>query len=164
MWTSLIAYARASPGTLVLPISNSVDGAASDAAIAEAAGCDVLKDMASIVQWVLNNSTQRLVVGTFLYADGALFSRLAAAADVVVTLLCQARPTTALMGLCSPTEVFSVPEAAQAEARSRYYSITVHTPWERAIGVVSRHRYLEQNAAEIAGDHLVQDSQVWSQG
>lgn len=165
MWNDLIAFARSSPGTLVVPVDPHIGETAIDATVAESAGCDVLKDFTAVAQWIIaNDGGRRLVVGTFLYADGALFSRLAAAADVAVAAVCRARPGTALMGLCSPTEVFNVPESAQAEAKRRYATFGLHTPWERTVGAISRNRYLEQNVAEQVAGHLVQDSQVWSQG
>ena len=44
------------------------------------------------------------VLGTFLYADGGIFLRLSAAADAVTKAICVARPDTAMISLCSPTE------------------------------------------------------------
>jgi len=41
---------------------------------------------------------------------------------------------------------------------------TVHTPWQRAIGVASGHRYIEPNIPEEVNGHLIQDSQCWQQG
>ena len=103
------------------------------------------------------------MLGSFLYADGSLFARLAAAADAVVAAVCAALPSTALAGLCSPTEVFSVPAAASAAARARHAALSLHTPWERALTALSRSRYLDPNVATNVGGVLVQDSLVWQQ-
>ena len=82
------------------------------------------------------------IVGTFLYADGGIFLRLSAAADAVTKAICVARPDTAMISLCSPTEVFTVPAEASEAANNRYESFTLHTPWERAVGSLSGNRYV----------------------
>ena len=163
MWDALSQYARQTPGTLVIPMShNSPENIR---------GCDILSDFEAIARWIVKNSRgKRIVIGGFLYADGALFSRIAVAADAVIDAVCTLRSDTALISLCSPTEVFSVPKAANEEATQRYTALSIHTPWLRAVGLLSKQRYLEQNVpeqihAEGTDDvFLLQDSQVWQQG
>lgn len=106
----------------------------------------------------------------FLYADGGLFARIAVAADAVIDSVCRARQDTCLISLCSPTEVFSVPKEANEEARKRHAALSIHTPWERTVSVLSSNRYLEENvprkvrAKNGVDEFLLQDSQVWQQG
>ena len=169
MWDRLSEYARHTPGTLVIPMSH-VDGTAVDSSTS-IRGCDILSDFESISRWIVEQSFhKRIVIGGFLYADGALFARIAVAADAVIQAVCHIRADTALISLCSPTEVFSVPKAANQEATRRYHSLNVHTPWERTIGLVSNQRYLQQNTPRVVtadngrDTFLLQDSQVWQQG
>lgn len=180
MWAELVAFAEATPGRLIIPTRTD-----------SGRGCDVLSDFSTVAEWIVETAAtyapgRRICLGTFLYADGGTFARLAVAADAVTAAVCAARPDTAHVSLCSPTECFSVPEEARAEAARRYSTVSVHTPWMRAVEAISRKRYLERNtpqrilrttAAAAAeekqeGDHSVvkeevaflQDSYVWQQG
>lgn len=160
MWRSLTLFALTTPGTLVMPLKQ-VGGS-------PVRGCNMLSDFGDVAAWIVSESRgrghRRLVLGCFLYADGGLFSRITAAADVVTNVVCEMCPDACLISLCSPTEVFSVPREAAREASRRFNSLTLHTPWERAVGMASRGRYLEQNRAVPAHGILLQDSLVWSQG
>ena len=161
VWNRLSSFAESTPGTLVIPLSN--DGVVR--------GCDILTDFEAIGRWIIENSVgKRIVIGGFLYADGSLFARVAVAADAVIDAVCKARQDTCLISLCSPTEVFSVPKEANEEARTRYEALSIHTPWERTVSLLSGNRYLEANVPTLIraknGMHefLLQDSQVWQQG
>jgi hypothetical protein len=161
MWDSLADYAKTTCGTLVVPMSEGDS----------VRGCDILTDFESIARWIVRQSkNKRIVIGGFLYADGGLFTRIAVAADVVINAVCRARTDTALVSLCSPTEVFSVPKEANEEARRRYEALSIHTPWKRAVEILSSARYLQQNAPQKidanngVDSFLLQDSQVWQQG
>jgi len=171
MWEDLVTFAKASPGRLVVPTRGETPAAAR--------GCDMLVDFSAMSQWIVKTAEQvspgrRICLGTFLYADGGIFPRLAVAADALAIAVCAARPDTALMSLCSPTECYAVPEEARAEAAKRYAALSVHTPWMRAVETVSAGRYLQRNAPRLvvaakgdggdgSGGYL-QDSYVWSQG
>ena len=80
MWDALSAYALASPGTLVIPVSErstkgsdeAAGGAADGAAGGEGGvrGCDVLSDFHRIAHWVVTNEAtvgRRIVLGTYIY-------------------------------------------------------------------------------------------------
>lgn len=169
-WAPLVAYARASPGRLIVPVavgdSSRLSGVPEeDEELCAAAGADVLVNWAEIAKWMVTSAgSQRLVIGSYLYADAGLFTRISMAADAIVSAVCAARPDTALASICSPTEVFSVPAEANAEARRRYRTWNVHTPWQRAFGAASGYRYLEENIPQNVNGHLIQDSQCWQQG
>ena len=166
LWEKLIEHAKSTNGTLIMPkrLGSST------------IGCNVLTEFIHIAEWILNVANEqcpgkRIVVATFLYADGALFSRLAVAADAIAAAILSKRPDTALQSLCSPTECFSVPIEANKEASRRYHSLSVHTPWMRLVETISMGRYLERNAPlrvmgvkESGRLHLLQDSFVWQQG
>ena len=166
VWNRLIAYAETTNGTLLIPVRKA----------REDAGCNVLTEFLDIALWILEvadrrTSGKRIVMATFLYADGAVFSRLAVAADAIARAVIAKRPDTALQSLCSPTECFSVPSEANEEASRRYESFDVHTPWMRAVETLSMGRYLERNQPlRVRGAegservHLLQDSFVWQQG
>lgn len=136
---------------------------------------------AQVTEWLVNRVApgKQLVLGSYVYLDGALFTRVAVATDAITATVLQRRGPwgrgqggVALAHLCSPTEVHFVPAAARAAAMKRYSDVGVNTLWEKPVEVLSRGRYLERNqATEVkcglgkdSGRHLyVQDSIVWSQ-
>jgi len=115
VWERIIAAARAGSGTLHLPVP--VDGDIGDD-VTTTAGADLLTQLPEIRTW-LETFDRPLVVGSYAYADGAAFVRVAAAADALLTDLASTRVDTALTYLASPTDVFAVPEAIVAAARER---------------------------------------------
>ena len=176
-WQRLVAHARATAGTLVVPVPaniRDVDGASpqNDARVCEAAGVDLMRDAPAAARWVLAHAPHggaRLAIGSFVYLDGGAFVKVAAAADAVIEAVCAARgdpARTAVCSLCSPTEVHFPPLEARAAARAAFASRPLPGAlWEGPLRTLSRGRYLAANDAEEVGSGLLmQDSVVWQQG
>ena len=188
VWRRLIAVARASPGRLVVPVRAAhgrppPPGPGPDAGpdtpewLTEHGGCDLLADAPAVAAWIATQApSSPLVVGTYVYLDGALFARVAAASDAILAAVCAARggaraaAGVTIAHLLSPTEAHVVPEEAAAAARARGQQLSLHSVWEQPIRVLSRERYLEPNrptAVPQADGSLpplrVQDSFVWQQ-
>jgi hypothetical protein len=123
IWERLLDTARRSGGTLVVPVADDKPGrhqpGGSDQVIAERAGLDLLSDVPAIAGW-LAAVEGPLVLGNYLYADGASNVRLAAAADVLTVRLQASRGDVALAFLATPTDVFAVPAEAVAQAARAY--------------------------------------------
>ncbi len=107
VWARLRRFAEAGSGILHEPVRP--DGAA---------GVDLVTEPAAVRAW-LAEFGDRLVIGNYAYAGGAMFPRVAMAADAVIVDLQRRIPGAALAYLATPTDVFAVPEAAVAMARSR---------------------------------------------
>ena len=109
LWRDVLALAERSGGRLTYPVA---DGAA------DVAGADILHDLPEVTQWV-GELTGRLVLGNYLYADGGLNLRLAAAADALSTHLQVGRGDLSMAWLATPTDVFAMPgDAVQASTAS----------------------------------------------
>ena len=83
-WAELIAFARTTAGTLVIPVTGNPS---TDDEIVAAAGADLIKDPAAAKTWILsciNNSPGKVVIGTYLYADSDLNVRITAVAEVII--------------------------------------------------------------------------------
>ncbi len=89
-------------------------------------GADLLADVPALAEW-LDDQPGRLVIGNYVYADGATNVRVSASVDELTRRLLASRAPddVALAFLATPTDVFAVPgEAVDAathayEARSR---------------------------------------------
>ncbi|KRF37627.1 hypothetical protein [Nocardioides sp. Soil805] len=112
LWERLERTARAGAGRLLAPFdpSGSEDGSY---------GADLLAEVPAVSDW-LARLDGRLVLGNYLYADGATHVRVAAAADALATRLTAARPDTALAFLATPTDAFAVPREAVEHSTRAY--------------------------------------------
>jgi len=173
MWKRLIAFARNSPGTLVLPVRASTPHAesAADVVLAEAAGCSCIEDTPEILDWLLNLdlSGRRLAVGAYAYADGPSFVRATLAMDAIFQGLVASRPKgdVSLTYLCSPTDSFAVPVEARAESERRrtLSGLGSRALWQRPLS--STGRFLQPNESgkgKPASGLVVGDAFVTQQG
>ncbi len=123
LWQRLIAMARASGGTLLVPVlaekllgRESSD--LSDAELAELAGLDLIADTSAIASWLaqLSAGASRTVLGGYAYAPGAAHIRVQVVQDALASKLVSARPTEAiaLAWLATPTDS-TVVSASQYE-------------------------------------------------
>ena len=108
-WQKLTDFAKGTAGRLRVPVPAEAVGKITDMpTLHEHAGCNLIEEWPSVLRWLLKElelSPKRPVLGVFVYADGGVFARLAAACDMLVSAVLRERPDTALIGLCSPTEV-----------------------------------------------------------
>jgi hypothetical protein len=115
LWRRVLETARQGAGTLVVPAR---DGAFGDAA-PESAGADLLQELPAIAAW-LAGLDGPLVLGDYVYADGATNVRVCVAVDVLREELRRRREDLALAFLATPTDVFAVPDDAVAHSARAY--------------------------------------------
>ncbi len=90
-----------------------------DSELAAAAGADLTSDVPELADWIAGLSGP-LVLGNYVYADGAANVRVCAAADTLTLRLQAARDDLALAFLATPTDVFAVPGEAVAHSARAY--------------------------------------------
>lgn len=115
VWQRVLAIAEEGAGRLLVPVMG--DAVSGD--LAQRAGVNLLAEVPAVADW-LADQDGRVVVGNYLYADGATHVRLSVAADVVGQRVLRARPDAALAFLATPTDVFVVPAEAVAHANQSY--------------------------------------------
>ena len=116
IWERVLAEARRSAGTLLVPVGTAGAG---DADLAQRAGLDLTADIPVVADW-LAAVEGPLVLGNYVYADGAANVLLSSAVDVLTLRLRAARADVALAFLATPTDVFAVPADAVAQAARAY--------------------------------------------
>ena len=107
VWERVSDTAVAGAGTVVAP---AVDGRP---------GADLLADVPALADW-LAAQPGTLVLGNYVYADGATNVRVSTAVDELSRRLLEARDDIALAFLATPTDVFGVPGEAVDQALARY--------------------------------------------
>ncbi|WP_238162185.1 hypothetical protein [Micromonospora endolithica] len=157
IWRRLLQTARRHGGRLHLPVPAGTS--ADDPALATRAGADLLHRLPQVARW-LTGVEGRLVLGNYVYADGATNVRVATAVDALTAHLRGQRDDVALAFLATPTDVYAVPADAVRHAEQGYAR---RGAARRALRVVSGGRLLHRNYPPEA-DPGVNDSLVPQQG
>jgi hypothetical protein len=123
LWERILDTARRSAGTLLVPVAAQTPGphqpGGSTKDLAERAGLDLTSNVPGIADW-LATFNGPLVLGNYVYADGAANVRLSAAVDALTMRLQAGRGDVALAFLATPTDVFAVPAEAVAQSVHAY--------------------------------------------
>jgi len=122
IWDRVLEMARRSGGTLLVPVADAKpgqDGAEAADDLAQRAGFDLADDIPAVADW-LAGIDGPLVLGNYVYADGAANVRVASAVDALTVRLQAERRDVALAFLATPTDVFAVPADAVAQSARAY--------------------------------------------
>jgi hypothetical protein len=123
VWERVLRMARRGAGTLLVPVNSEAPVPprpdSGDAAIAQAAGLDLVREVPAVADW-LGGLDGPLVLGNYVYADGAANMVVCAAVDALTLRLQAARGDLALAFLATPTDVFAVPADAVAQSARAY--------------------------------------------
>ncbi len=153
LWSRVLEVAGRSAGTLTVPVRSGAGP------LADRAGADLLHDLPALAAW-LEGVDGRLLLGNYVYADGATHVRVATAVDALTEQLRRTRPDTALSFLATPTDVFAVPRDA-VEHSGRQWGRRGRTA--SLLRLASGGRLLHRNYAP-GSDPGLNDSLVPQQG
>ncbi len=117
IWERVLEVARRSAGTLLVPVAD--DKPSQD--LARHAGLDLTADVPAAADW-LAAMDGPLVLGNYVYADGADNVRVSSAVDALTVRLLAERRDVVLGFLATPTDVFAVPADAVAQSARAYAS------------------------------------------
>jgi hypothetical protein len=114
IWERVLTMARRSGGTLLVPVPGN-----HGEDLARNAGLDLTDDAPAVADW-LAGAEGPLVLGNYVYADGAANVRVSSAVDALTVRLLAGRSDVALAFLATPTDVFAVPGDAVAQSARAY--------------------------------------------
>jgi hypothetical protein len=159
VWERVIGLGREGAGTLVVPVPIAYDGEEPE----QVAGVDLIAEVPAVADW-LADQPGMLVVGNYVYADGATNVRVSMAVDELTTRLQSRRDDVALGFLATPTDVFAVPGDAVDQSTRAYESRSARAKTlGRPLRALSGGRLLRR--AYVAGsDPGIIDSLVPQQG
>ncbi|KAB7743971.1 hypothetical protein GA707_10905 [Nostocoides sp. F2B08] len=158
LWEPLLAEAGETSGRLLVPARPG------DRPLAARAGGDLIHDLSTVGSWVAGLDGH-LVLGNYVYADGAMNVRVSAAVDALTEHLRRLRPPgeVGMSFLATPTDVFAVPgDAVEASVEShaqRRTSKALRVP----LRTLSGGRLLRRNYVP-GEDPGINDSVVTQQG
>ena len=135
LWDRVLRTAQGSGGTLLVPVAappaghdapgepggGDAAGAAAEGGdtLQERIGLDLVGDVPAAADWLAGIGGP-LVLGNYVYADGAANVRVSAAVDALTVRLQAARDDVALAFLATPTDVFAVSADAVTQSVNAY--------------------------------------------
>ena len=158
LWERLLTDTADSAGRLLLPARRG------DGPLHERAGGDLVHDLSTVGAWV-GGLDGPLVLGNYVYADGATNVRVSAAVDALTEHVVErrGRAEVALSFLATPTDVFAVPGDAVAASVDSYAHRRVSKALRVPLRTLSGGRLLRRNYVP-GEDPGVNDSVVTQQG
>ena len=158
LWIELLEAATAGAGRLLLPTR-----AGRTEPDPSTLGADLTAEVPELAEW-LGGLDGKLVLGNYVYADGADNVRVSAAVDALTVRVLEQRPDASLGFLATPTDVFAVPaEAVDHSTRSYDARSSTAKLLGRPLRAVSGGRLLRR--AYVPGsDPGINDSLVSQQG
>ena len=158
IWKRLLPLAKEGAGSLVVPVRGGAAGALEDTA-----GVDLLADVPTVERW-LHEQPGTLVIGNYVYADGATNTRVSVAVDELTVRLQGGRDEVALGFLATPTDVFAVPgDAVDHSTRAYEGRSGMSKTLGRPLRALSGGRLLRRCYAP-GSDPGINDSMVPQQG
>jgi len=159
IWERVLRLGREGAGTMVVPVTPGTG----DDGLERAAGIDLLSEVPAIEAW-LSDQSGTLVVGNYVYADGATNTRVSMAVDELTRRLQRRRDDVALAFLATPTDVFAVPGEAVDHSTRGYNGRSGRAKTlGRPLRALSGGRLLRRNYAP-GSDPGINDSLVPQQG
>ena len=161
LWERLIGETRKSAGSITVPVRRG------DSPLAERLGGDLVHDLGAVTQWV-ERLEGPLVIGNYVYADGATNVRVSAAVDALSARVIETRGQgdVALAFLATPTDVFAVPGSAVARSVTNYAERRTSKVLRVPLRTLSGGRLLRRNYVPVGGPEApgINDSVVLQQG
>jgi hypothetical protein len=158
IWRRVLDTANHGAGRAFLPVE---PGAGEE--LHQHTGADLIAEMPAVGDWLVE-LPGKLVLGNYVYADGATNLRVSMAVDALTRRLLESRQDVALAFLATPTDVFAVPgDAVDQSTRAYEGRSTVAKLLSRPLRAVSAGRLLHRAYAP-GSDPGVNDSLVPQQG
>lgn len=145
VWNKILNTVLQGNATLYAPSLNAIDAQASIRTLAETLGTNLLTHVPEIAQWLMQFE-EDLDLAATAYLDGEKHVRVSLAMDAIMSHVSQQKPKTSLMYMCTPTDVYAVPEnviqAIQAKSQTRS---KLKTTLSNSIAKISAQHFFHDN-------------------
>ncbi|GBG27782.1 Hypothetical Protein FCC1311_040052 [Hondaea fermentalgiana] len=157
----LVALAQNAPegASLSFPVMGAVNDPADltdPSKAADIVGVDIVENMPEVANWLVSlYPGKRLVIGSYIYLDGANHVRASVAMDAVLQRVLEKRPDTALAYLGSPAVAYPIPQASWEVSMSNFKKGP--TFWQNALGLFLR-SYAPNNEDPVVAESVNTDA------
>lgn len=149
VWNKILQTVQQGNATLYAPSTEQLDHNTDISILKNKLGANLLTQTPEIAQWLIQNKNT-LDLAAIAYLDGEKHVRVAMAMDAIMQTVSEHKPNTSLMFMCTPTDVYAIPEevvhAAQAKFENR---ATLHKVIAQSISTLSRKYFFDSNHIEL---------------
>jgi hypothetical protein len=123
VWHKILNTVLQGNATLYAPALKPVAADASITQLAESLGVNLLTHTPEIAKWLLQFD-ERLDLAAIAYLDGEKHVRVSMAMDCIMQYVSEHKPDSSLMYMCTPTDVYAVPENIIKATEQKYTQLS----------------------------------------
>ena len=149
VWNKILKTVQNGNATLYAPSLEVLPDNSSDEVLKEKLGANLLTHIPEIAQWLVQFK-QDLDLAAIAYLDGEKHVRVSMAMDSIMSYVSQHKAHSSLMYMCTPTDVYAVPEEVMTAAGQKYQNISkTESILSRSISLISRQHFFQRHDHEL---------------
>ena len=119
VWEKILSVIEQGNATLYAPSFETISDNAPRGELSQKLGANLLTHIPEIGHWLANNPHQ-LNLAAIAYLDGEKHVRVSMAMDSIMSYVSQQKPDSSLMYMCTPTDIYAVPEEVIAASSHKF--------------------------------------------
>lgn len=149
VWNKILQTVQKGNATLYAPSLDALDANSSIDVLKEKLGVNLLTHIPEIAQWLVQFE-QDLDLAAIAYLDGEKHVRVSMAMDTIMEYVSQQKANTSLMYMCTPTDVYAVPEEVVEAAEHKHQHVSkTESIISRSISLLSRQHFFQRHEHEL---------------
>lgn len=151
VWNKIIDTVSEGNATLYAPCTENLAADTAPAHLKEKLGANLLTQIPEIAKWLVQFE-QDLDLAAIAYLDGEKHVRVSMAMDAIMHYVSKQKTHTSLMYMCTPTDVYAVPEEVTTASGIKYQQRSrIQRLLSKGVSTLSGRHFFQKN-----GDKLIQ--------
>lgn len=149
VWGKIIDTVAQGNATLYAPSLAPLADNTSAEVLKEKLGVNLLTHIPEIAKWLVEFK-QDLDLAAIAYLDGEKHVRVSMAMDIIMHHVSQQKTNTSLMYMCTPTDVYAVPQDVIKASEQKYREISkTESILSKSISLLSRQHFFQRHEHEL---------------
>ncbi|OTG65535.1 hypothetical protein [Acinetobacter silvestris] len=149
IWNKILTTIKSGNATLYAPSLEHVDADTPINQLKTKLGINLLTHIPEIAHWLAQNPN-KLDLAAIAYLDGEKHVRVSMAMDSIMTYVSEQKPDSSLMYMCTPTDVYAVPEEVIAGSIQKFENrSTIEKVVSKGISIVSMKQFFKNNNQQL---------------
>ncbi|MGQ0475406.1 MULTISPECIES: hypothetical protein [unclassified Acinetobacter] len=149
VWGKILDTVSQGNATLYAPSVEALPTDTSLEVLKEKLGANLLTQIPEIAQWLIQFK-QDLDLAAIAYLDGEKHVRVSMAMDAIMKYVSEQKANTSLMYMCTPTDVYAVPEEVIQASQSKYQQLSkLESTLTKGISLISRKHFFQKNKQDL---------------
>ncbi|MDV2438192.1 hypothetical protein QR665_01545 [Acinetobacter gerneri] len=149
VWEKILTTVKNGNATLYAPCTEAIAENASIEQLKDKLGANLLTQTPEIAHWLANNP-HKLDLAAIAYLDGEKHVRVSMAMDSIMQFVSEQKPDTSLMYMCTPTDVYAVPEEVIQASTEKFRSRNaLHKNIAKGISALTLQKFFKHNSQHL---------------